>query len=294
MEMYESMNGKIYIDNIPEITAIYFALMQCGYEFQSMGRSTGEQECVRRFIDRETHPFFAEVKQDSCAVYPYWPRAAMLETASFFLCPEENRFTDLNALRKQIMTANNITDAQRDDAFWSWFEDFPQAIHNVMNSSVFREYWKWENNWILEQQSLWKNELDHLARCINACVRQYDSPIQEVVIVLNPIKCIYSADCHIVDDKLFFSSGRLSVKSVIHEFLHHLVHPIVWANRQTVLCAQKRYPDIDQSYYLDGDQNGRLNAFEEYLVRLLTEDVFSFRIPDQMDSYLKHIVSGLE
>lgn len=75
---------QITISNIPEISAIYFALLQSGYDYYTMERSQNHISYIQEYIGAEnTTLFFAGVKQNTCEVYPYWPRAAILETASF-------------------------------------------------------------------------------------------------------------------------------------------------------------------------------------------------------------------
>ena len=97
---------QITISNIPEISAIYFALLQSGYDYYTMERSQNHISYIQEYIGAEnTTLFFAGVKQNTCEVYPYWPRAAILETASFYLSPDRSHFRDYDALRNQIMNA---------------------------------------------------------------------------------------------------------------------------------------------------------------------------------------------
>ncbi len=71
---------QITISNIPEISAIYFALLQSGYDYYAMERSQDHISHIQGYIGAENStPFFAGVKQNTCKVYPYWPRAAILE-----------------------------------------------------------------------------------------------------------------------------------------------------------------------------------------------------------------------
>ena len=118
---------------------------------------------------------------------------------------------------------------------------------------------------------------------------KYGSPVRDIQIIINPIKCIYSADYHLDKDCFIFCSGAFRVESVIHEFLHHIVHPVVVEIADLVMTAKRTYPEIDESYYLSGDKAGRLNAFEEYAVRMLTMDVINGDYPDELISYLRGI-----
>lgn len=64
---------ELTITNIPAISAIYYALLQCGYEFYPIERDAATVEALRGFLLHEGIgcDFFAGTKQASCEVYPY-------------------------------------------------------------------------------------------------------------------------------------------------------------------------------------------------------------------------------
>lgn len=85
MRIFQDERKNIFITNISEISAIYFALLQFGYNFFSVERETDHVHTIQKFVTHTKLPnFFSDVKQNTCEVYPYWPRAAILETATFF------------------------------------------------------------------------------------------------------------------------------------------------------------------------------------------------------------------
>lgn len=55
--------------------------------------------------------------------------------------------------------------------------------------------------------------------------------------------------------------------------MHHIVHPIIENRKDEILCCNLADLDIDTSYYLNNDEAGILNAFEEYMVRTLTDNL---------------------
>ena len=63
--------------------------------------------------------------------------------------------------------------------------------------------------------------------------------------------------------------------------------PTVTKCKSHILAGKQKYKDIDASYYLTGDENGILNAFEEFSVRSLTiklqEGIFS----TDLETYIK-------
>lgn len=282
---------QITISNIPEISAIYFALLQCGYDYYGIERNQDHISCLQRYIGTHTVPsFFAGVKQNTCEVYPYWPRAAILEAASFYLMPDHSHFRDFDALRIQILNATNIADRERDQRLWDWIADFPIALSGILSCNAFKNYLKWEQKWLATQNAKHESALRVIKNCLDVCVSQYGSPMQNIQIVTNPIKCVYSADFHMYGNRFVFCSGMFRAESVIHEFLHHVIHPVVMDIADIVTTINRIYPDIDESYYLSGDHAGRLNAFEEYSVRVLTTDVMNNNFPKDLISYLKDLV----
>lgn len=283
--------SQVTISNIPEISALYFALLQCGYDYYNIERSREHNDRIQGFANAENVPtFFSGVRQNTCEVYPYWPRAAILETASFFLLPNHSQFRDYDAFHEKIMVASNITDCERDKRLWDWIADFPEALSKVLSSATFHHYLEWENEWISEQNAQYEPALRMIGCCLDECVSKYDSPVHDIQIVINPIKCAYSADYYLDGSRFIFCSGAFQTESVIHEFLHHVVHSAVTEVADIVLEKERLYPDIDDSYYLSGDSVGQLNAFEEYAVRVLTKDVTKGNYPDILVPYLRGLV----
>ena len=157
---------ELSITNIPAISAIYFALLQCKYDFYPIERKALLIDKLRSFIisDCVEYDFFSDVKQNTCEVYPYWPRAAMLETATFYIDSLREQFTDFNAYKNSIMSAKNILDIERNQLFWDWIIKFPETLKLVLQSNSFSRYLKWENDWIAEQNQKYKRKLKKIER----------------------------------------------------------------------------------------------------------------------------------
>lgn len=278
---------ELFITNIPAISAVYFALLQCKYDFYPIEREAVLKDKLRSFIvsDCGEYDFFFDVKQNTCEVYPYWPRAAMLETATFYIDLHQERFVDFNAYKKSIMSAKNISDIEKNQLFWEWIIKFPKALKLVSQSDSFRSYLKWESDWIAEQNQKYKEELRKMGEILALCKDKFKSPIQNIQVVLNPIKCVYSADYHLKDHNFIFCSGSLSEENIVHEFMHHIVHPIIENRKDEILCCDLTDLNIDTSYYLNNDEVGVLNAFEEYMVRTLTDKIVGGNVPETLDMF---------
>lgn len=275
------MNCKI--EQIPSISAVYYALLQNGYEFFSLERDENFCNIIKGYADSDTvSPFFSKVKQNTCEVYPYWPRAYILEMASFYLNRDLSGFSDFDSFQKRILSAANITTEEKGNLLWSWITDFPTALKKVFNSTGFIRYLKWEKEWISEQNDRYRDELHLLNNLLIDCRNNYHPQCRNIRIVLSPIKCVYSSDHHILDGSFLFTSGDLRSDSIIHEFLHTILHPML--EQELNISTKRKYPNIDESYYLDKSEQGYRNAFEEYAVRVVTETIMKQKkLPDLLE-----------
>ena len=282
---------EMRIIQIPEISAIYYGLLQSGYDFYSIERSSEHVNALMKFTGKgSASDFFAGTRQQTCEVYPYWPRTFILEAATFFLNDSRTAYRDMEGLKRRILSAGNITDRERDSSLWEWLEGFPEALRCVLADTGFSGYMEWEKKWIAGQNDACREELDMIRRCLETCTGRYDSPVKEIRICVNPIKCVYSSDYHLDGDRFVFTSGAFQAGSVIHEFLHHVVHPAVEAQKELILAKRPADETIDESYYQAGSDRGILNAFEEMAVRFLTEEVMRDEYPGDLETYIKTIL----
>lgn len=280
------MNCKI--EQISSISAIYYALLQNGYEFFSLERDESFCNIIKGYADSDTvSPFFSKVKQNTCDVYPYWPRAYILEMASFYMNKDLSGFSDFDSFQRRILSAANISSEETNNLLWTWITGFPGALKEVVNSAGFSRYLKWEKKWITEQNSRYRDELRLLDDLLGDCRKNYHPSCQNIRIALCPIKCVYSSDYHISDGSFIFTSGDMRIDSIIHEFMHTIVRPMI--EQGTAIPSRKQYPGIDASYYLDKSEKGYQNAFEEYAVRMLTDIVMKQKNLPDLRAYLEQI-----
>lgn len=274
------------IENLPQISAIYYALLQCGYNYYPYERSESHIAAISRFAGGESVPlFFSSVKQATCSVYPYWPRAAILETATFFLDGKAEKYRDYEVFQSRILSASNISPEEKDVSLWDWIVDFPAALASVMCSDGFQRYMDWENNWIAAQNSKCAEDLHSLEDMLRYCPQAGNAKI-----ILSPIKCVYSSDYYADKSGVVFILGALRKESIVHECLHPVVHALLEQAEYPI--GKFEYPGIDESYYQGKSDAGYLNAFEEYAVRRLTEDLLLRSYPRDIVGYLRELAKG--
>jgi len=279
-----------------EISAIYFALLQCGYDYYAFEKDAGlisKLESYRTQQNPQQLSFFSKIKQNTCEVYPYWPRAAILEEATFYLNKSHTGFAQFTQLKKRIMSAGNISPKEKGKDLWDWITQFPVAVEDVLVSKQFLSYLSWERSWIAEQNEIFREELENLQTILQQCKALYGSPLVGMHVLLNPIKCAYSSDYYTYNGHLYFSSGWFRPESIVHEFLHPVIHPYMLQMRDEILKFHGNFPDIDESYRQDGNDAGRINAAEEYLVRALTERAVCGALPNDLNQFILDILQKL-
>lgn len=280
------------ITQLPKISAIYYGLLQSGYDFYTFERSDKHiKEMKARCKPERSSAFFSETKQNTCDVYPYWPRAFIMEAATFALNDNNTDFHDYGAFRQKIMSASNLMEKERDNSLWNWLADFPQALASVLSEDSFSEFLEWEEKWISEQDRIYHEEIHLIQECLEICTSRYNSPVQRIQICINPIKCVYASDYHLLGNCFIFSSGAFRTDSIIHEFLHHVVHPFVEQQNASILESKPINRQIDKSYYLSESDSGLINAFEETVVRSLTEEIMNGIYPEDLSTYMENILT---
>ena len=287
--------NSLLLTQFPQIAAVYYGLLQSGYDYYSIERGPEHIASLHDYMGERCSPsFFSEARQDTCDVYPYWPRAFILEAATFYIDDGNTSYYDFRAFQNRIMSSKAIEEKERDNSLWKWLSGFPKALAEVLSNKTFSKYLEWEKKWIAEQSDIHQQDLESISRCLNYCTKQWQSPVQSIQIYINPIKCVYSSDYHLVGSCFIFSSGACRTDSIIHEFLHHVVHPIVEQQKEEVLRRRPTDKLLDDSYYLSGDDAGVLNGFEETVVRRLTEKVMNDEYPKDLLPFIEAVLNDLE
>jgi len=291
------MKQSLKIANIPAVSALYYALLQTGYEpFYAMGKDESLREKLAEFrlsAYGADLTFFRDARQTTCEVYPFWPRAAALETATFFINAANGCFEDFDAYQSLILSAPNLSNSERGNEFWSWVKHFPIAPGPVLKSMEFKNYLAWESKHINEQNVLFADKFAIIMDILAKCQAAYQTHVQSVSAVICPIKCANSSDYHVKDSHLFYISGVFREDALLHEYLHIIVHPYVAQHMDVISSLPARYPGIDSSYYLSGDASGQLNAFEEYVVRELSSYLLGGACPPSIATYISKIAESL-
>lgn len=124
----------------------------------------------------------------------------------------------------------------------------------------------------MAKSKIFQNKIDIIEQALIKLAVSEGKEIQPIKVIISPLKCVYSADYQVSDGKLFVILGDFSPHSIVHECIHTIVHPYVIDLRVNILkyFGNKTF-DVDKSYYLNKDEDGFINAFEENIVRRVTK-----------------------
>ena len=279
------------------ISAVYFGLMKGGYEYYAAGKGSETVKLWERWRDLPISydpGFFKAARQLSITAYPYWPRAAMLEEATFFLNEGKNDFQDLNAYKASINVIPSLQDRDRNQDFWSWVHHFPTALEGVMESQGFRQYIQWEQGWIKHQAKVHAHDVRVLDNIISYIIRRCDPGVKKVSVVLCPLKCTFAADYKRLGDTFYAFVSEFRKEAVLHEFLHMVIHPLIQKNADAIVALRNlQRLNLDNAYYLDQSEQGRLNALEEHAVRELSDLITDGKYKTDLQALLMEIIKSL-
>jgi len=259
----------IDISSNSSINAIYFGLIISGYEFSDINKSeTVIALCnqIRNYsrLD-ELKRYFDSARQNTCEPYPFWPRAALLESLAFFI----DGGISFDKYCDYVKTLPNLTEEERDDAFFSWAKDFPKYLNEIKASDFFQEIDKGIECIVSNTSTAKESESARIIDTLNAMTQNNNTlDVSMLSVKICPLKCIYSADYFLQNSKMSVILGDFLPHSIVHEYMHLIVRPEIIKYKNMILSfSGDKLFDIDQSYYLNNDESGLLNAFEEHIVR---------------------------
>ena len=260
---------SIEIVSNTEINAVYFGLALSGYEYSDINKSAFVIEMADRIKNYsgldDVRRYFGDARQKTCDVYPFWPRAALLEGATFFMSSEGFSF---DQYCDYIKSRPNLTAEEKNDDFFCWVKDFPRYLQKIKTDDLFIKINRQIERIVHRLAVDMAAQKTKIADILVTLSTDIETDIPSLSVVICPIKCIYSADYFVNGAEMSVILGDFLPRSVVHEYMHLVVHPVISKNREMILSQSgKKKFGISQTYYLDNDDDGFINAFEEHIVR---------------------------
>lgn len=260
------------------VFTLYAGLTASGYDLAAFP----EDDPVAKIVDslREmplsspAHSYFPQARLPGPGVNPYWPRAAMLLHATFFLDDDATEYTDLRALRKMVEDFP-ASDGPGNEESLAWLMGYPSAFRAVRESAHFL------GNWSDYVEAMNPERLlgfrDAALRATGA-LRFFGGSdlvnLPKIVLVPNPLQAQQIADFVDFQGILYVVTAAPSASSIVHECMHGILVPILEADQ--ILRAKDLFDAslvesmVRMQYARDDGPLSWLRVFEESLVRAAT------------------------
>ncbi len=277
----------------PRIAAIYFGLMQSGYEYYSAGKI---QEDVRMWEAWAKLPvsydvsFLKETRQVTAGIYPFASRAAALEMAAFFVDAQNGVFSDEETCLRKIHVSDILKERETAD-FQGWVKGFPKVLRDVMHCEGFGRYIQWEEHWRRQQTRLNRGKLQKYDDVVSYFIKKYDLSVQNISVVYCPLKCAYASDYLVENGTLYAISGVLRLEAVLREFLRLLVHPFILKHSDAITSLRNLHRlRVENANYGDKTDQAKLNTFEAYTIQELMVLIEENRYKVELEKFLPSLI----
>jgi hypothetical protein len=268
------MMGKLKTEMVSnlEINAIYFGLILSGYEYSSIEKSSNVLSIINDII---TYPglddikqYFARTRQKTCEAYPFWPRAALLETATFFI---DNEGLSFDAYADYVNSRPNLSVMERDEDFFLWVQEFPKYLKVIKTNRFFREINKRLSDIVTEIAGVASMDVLELVSALDLLANGTTIDVSSLSVAICPLKCIYSADYYVSGAEMSVILGDFLPHSIIHEYMHLIVHPNIFKYKESILSIPKsKQLTAVGTYDISEATNSFIYDFEECIVRTAT------------------------
>jgi len=197
------------------------------------------------------------------AINPYWPYGSDISAASFFIKDFTfSNFDDYTAFTKSVGFDG------RDNWFWVWIKEFPNALRQIKESPEYSRLWKRYQDII--QTRL--NDYNRQIKVIESAVNKFTNMSYSIEFSPNLLQMPGMADFVKQGDRTVVITTYPTEIAILHEFLH----PFVSAHRNIISVLlpianlDKRINTermITYGYMWDDSEDAKVHALEECFVR---------------------------
>ncbi len=227
-------------------------------------RRTAWPECVTEYFARAKNSM-------EHGVNPYWPRAAMLLTASFHVNEPEATWTEPQ-LPERLLGSFPAGPEDKAPEILKWLSELPDVWDQMSSGTVYDDMWaRYQlaaGSRIQGFHRATGHTLDSFVRLTG--VSPQDLP--RVCVVPNPLQAPQVADFVARDGVIYTIVAEPRPSSIVHELLHAVFGPGVQAAKDRAVQFSRLLRPVyrkmvDMQYAWDQSPESWLRVFEENLMR---------------------------
>ncbi len=232
--------------------------------------------------------YFAMARSRSGGINPYWPKAAMLLEACFYLEDSGESFnpSDELALLRTIAEFP-VNPADKSATVVDWARGFPAAYSELTRASVFPMLWTSYLDAVQPLVTSFEKAASATLESLTRAGVRGDS-LPEIVVVPNLLQAPELADFVRRPGILYVVVAEPRMSSMVHELLHDVLGPILRSNKVDIAAHRHLLRPVlpamlRMQYAWADDDESWLRVFEESLMRAAAIWLESERSPAEGD-----------
>lgn len=228
-EIASAKNPLIKIST--NVFTVFAGLIASGYEFSYDEELAGRVRAVK--WDDSAVEYFRRARTSYCAVYPYWPRAAMLVSASLIL-KESNGYenSDFRKMKERIESYCNIDPEEIGEETELWLLQLPAYYRLIRENEEFNNLW-------VEYLKRSEAVADQFMEAIDEAKKKVISRFKVNEVELPKIGAIpnilgFNGDFERIDDIIYVVCAQPDKSCAVHEYLHNILGPGLMNNIERI------------------------------------------------------------
>ena len=254
------------------VLTVFIGLVASGYEF-SYDKELAEIIKAVKWDDSAVE-YFRKARTSYCDVYPYWPRGAMLVSASLNL--EESKgyeYNDFNRVKKSLANYSNIDPKENGEETEQWLLQLPTYYRLIRENLKFNNFWV---EYLKRTESIADQFMEAIHEAKNRVVSRFkvnEIELPEIGVMPNILG--FNGDFERIDGVIFVVCAQPDTSLAIHEYLHNIFEQGLKNTIEKIQeCAYLLNPVFEKmflyKYAWAKDAPSWCRVFEESLVRAAT------------------------
>lgn len=231
------------------ISALYFLMLNGGYDYYKFKKDKDILNSIESFrvIKNEYKKIVEKLEITDGRPNSFWPNLFIAECLMFNL-DSNGKIISMENFLDYIKNRNNI-----DFKDISLFEiesnsiNIQNIISKIIKTEEFKEYYKFAGEFITQTIEKNKLALIDVTNIIESINNEFGTKFESVNIILDPIKCIYSADPYYEENTINIILGEFNKLSIYHEFVHIIVEKFLMVenfefdNKEEFYSLEEKY-----------------------------------------------------
>lgn len=257
-----------------EVFTVYVGLVASGYEF-SLDKELADKIRNVKWDDSAVE-YFKKARTPYCAVNPYWPRGAMLVSASLDIKESTGyEYSDFNKMKENIDRYNNFDSKENDKETELWLLQLPNYYGLVRENKEFDNLYAQYVKKVESATPRFVKVINEAKKRVISKFKITEVELPEIGLIPNILGMPFNADFEKIDNIIYVISAQPDTSCIIHEYLHNILgHGIKNNMKRISKYVYLLNPVFERmfiyKYAWAKDTSSWLRIFEENLVRATT------------------------